>query len=251
MAFDKHEIKVIKIISPLLKLDPRKNPVLNDLFKKITEIQHEKYLSKVHTLYLQLNLCHMDNITNLITKNLNTINIGNLDISTFNALCNKITSEEFINESKLINLKIVLQGSITKYDEEIKQNIIKLFKYNSKNMATMELITKLKVNYEDLCEIMNEIKKNYVNKYLITFNEYSNAFIDKIIYNILPNVYKIDKINEQKLKILAKYIIKNNLGKNENDDEEKKMQLRKKVFNNVRMMLYEKKEKDIKFHLNY
>ena len=251
LAFDKHEIKVIKIISPLLKLDPRKNPVLNDLFKKITEIQHEKYLSKVHTLYLQLNLCHMDDVTNLITKNLNTINIGNLDISTFNALCNKITSEEFINESKLINLKIVLQGSITKYDEEIKQNIIKLFKYTSKNMATMELITKLKVNYEDLCEIMNEIKKNYVNKYLITFNEYSNAFIDKIIYNILPNVYKIDKINEQKLKILAKYIIKNNLGKNENDDEEKKMQLRKKVFNNVRMMLYEKKEKDIKFHLNY
>ena len=251
LAFDKHTIKVIKIISPLLKLDPRKNPILNDLFNKITEIQHKKFLSNVHTLYLQLNLSHMSNINNLITKNLNTLNIGNLDIPTFNSVCNLITSEEFINESKLINLKIVLQGSITKYDEDMKQNVLKLFKYNSKNMATMELISKLKVNYEELCEIMSEIKKNYVNKYLITFNEYSNAFIDKIIYNILPSVYRIDKNNEQKLKILAKYIIKNDLGKNENVDEEKKLEVRKKVFNNIRMMFYERKEKDIKFHLNY
>jgi hypothetical protein len=254
LAFDKHEIKVIKIISPLLKLDPRKNPVLSDLFNKITEVQHKKYLSSVHTLYLQLNLSHMGNITNLITKNLNTINIGNLDIPTFYSVCNLITSEEFINESKLINLKIVLQGGITKYDEEMKQNVLKLFKYNSKNMATMELITKLKVNYEDLCDIMNEIKKNYVNKYLITFNENSNAFIDKIIYNILPSVYRIDKNNEQKLKILAKCIMRSDIGKNtqnENDEEEKKIEVRKKVFNNIRMMFYERKEKDIKFHLNY
>jgi hypothetical protein len=254
LAFDKHEIKVIKIISPLLKLDPRKNPVLSDLFNKITEVQHKKYLSSVHTLYLQLNLSHMGNITNLITKNLNTINIGNLDIPTFYSVCNLITSEEFINESKLINLKIVLQGGITKYDEEMKQNVLKLFKYNSKNMATMELITKLKVNYEDLCDIMNEIKKNYVNKYLITFNENSNAFIDKIIYNILPSVYRIDKNNEQKMKILAKCIMRSDIGKNtqnENDEEEKKIEVRKKVFNNIRMMFYERKEKDIKFHLNY
>ena len=42
-----------------------------------------------------------------IAKNLNTINIGNLDLPTFYSLVDKITSEEFINESKLINIKIV------------------------------------------------------------------------------------------------------------------------------------------------
>ena len=68
LAFDKHEIKVIKIISPLLKLDPRRNPIINDLLNKITEIQHKKNLLNVHTLYLQLDLCHMDNIVNLITS---------------------------------------------------------------------------------------------------------------------------------------------------------------------------------------
>ena len=251
LTFNKHEIKVIKIISPLLKLDPRKNPVLVDLFNKITEIQHKKFLSNVHTLYLQLNFCRMNNIINLITKNLNTLNIGNLDIPSFYSLVSKITSEEFINESKLINVKIVLQESITKYDDSIRENILKLFKYCPKNMATFELITKLKVNYENLLEIVNEIKKNYVNKYLITFNDYSSAFIDKIIYNALPSVFRLDKNNEQKMKILAKCIIKNNIGKYENVEEEKKIKIRKKVFNNIKMMFYDKKEKDIKFHLNY
>ena len=250
LAFDKHEIKVLKIISPLLKLDPKKIPVINDILNKITEIQHNKNLLNVHTLYLQLNLCNVNNIINLITKNLNTINIGNLDISTFYSLVKKITSEEFINESKLINIKIVLQGSITKYDDKMKENILKLFKYNPKNMATMELITKLKVNYEDLCEIVTEIKKTYVNKYLITFNEYSNAFIDKIIYNILPSVLKLDKNNEQKLKCLAKYIM-NNIGTNGNKNEDKNNNIKKKIFNNIKFMAFDRKEKDIKFHLNY
>ena len=258
LVFDKHEIKAIKIISPLLKLDPRKFPILNDILNKITEIQHKKNLLNVHTLYLQLNLCHMDNIINLITKNLNTINIGNLDISTFNSLVNKITSEEFINESKLINIKIVLQGSITKYDDKMKENILKLFKYNPKNMATMELITKLKVNYEDLCELVNVIKKTYINKYLITFKEYSNAFIDNIIFNILPSVFRLDKNNEQKLKVLAKYIMNNirkneneNENKNEDDKDKKDDNIRKKIFNNIKAMAFDRKEKDIKFHLNY
>ena len=252
LAFEKHEIKVIKIISPLLKCDARRYPILTDLFDKITENQQKKYLAKIHSLYLQLNFRYMNNITNLITKNLNTINIGNLDIQTFNSLVNLITSEEFINESKLVNVRIVLQGNVTKYDDNLRENVLKLIKNYPKNMSTMELITKLKVNYEDLCQIVNEIKKNYINKYLFTFNESSNAFIDKIIYNVLPNVFRLDKNNEQKLKLLGKYLIKNNIGKRENEHEEdKSKELRNKIFNNVKLMIYERKEKDIKFHLNY
>ena len=257
LSFDKHEIKVIKIISPLLKFDPRKNPFLIDLFNRITEVEHQKNLSKIHTLYLQLNLSHMSVITNLITKNLNTLNIGNLDLPTFNSLANLITSKEFINESKLINLKIVLQESITKYDTNVKENVIKLFKYNPKHLATMELITKLKVSYEDLCEIVRIIKNNYINKYVITFNESSTPFVDKIIYNILPNVIMLNKKNEEMLKILLKCLIAKGIEKEQEEkgeeeeqdkDENKKINLRKKVFNNVKLMLFDRK--GIKFDLN-
>lgn len=251
LAFDKHSIKVIKLISPLIKIDPRKYPILNELLNKITEENHKNNLQNVHTLYLQLDLCHMNNITNLITKNLNTLNIGNLDIPTFYSLVNKITSEEFINESKLINIKIVLQGNITKYDNTMKENVLKLFKFTPKNLSTMELITKLKVNYEDLLEIVNEIKKNYVDKYLITFNDSSNAFIDKIIYNVLPTIYKIDKLTDQRLKILGKYVM-NNIQKNEEEeDEDKQLKNRKDIYNIIKDMVYEKKEKEIKLHINY
>ena len=246
LAFDKHEIKIFKIISPLLKLDSRKSPPLNDLFKKITENQHKINLPNMHTLYLQLDLCYMYNLANLITKNLNTLNIGNMDIPTFNSFVNKITSEDFINESKLINIKIILKDTVIKYDDTLKQAILRIFKYNPKNLATMELITKIKVNYEDLCEIMYEIKKNYFNKYLITFNDYSNAFIDKIIYNILPKVTMLNKSNEQKLKFLSKTIMAKNIGNNSDDD--KKLKKRKKIFNNIKIMAYERK--DINFDLN-
>ena len=242
LAFDKHEIKIFKIISPLLKLDPRKNPLLDDLFSKIKEDHH---LLNIHTLYLQLDICHMNNIVNLITKNLYSLNIGNLDIVTFESFVKKFSSEEFMNKSKLITLKIILKDSIIKYDDSIKNNLIKLLKYNPKNLETMELITNIKVNYEDLCEILNEIKKNYINKYLITFNEYSNVYIDKIIYNVLPEVTMLNKTNEQKLKLLSKYITMKKIGNN-NDDN--KIKIRKKIFNNIKMMAFERKE--INFVLN-
>ena len=246
LAFDKHEVKIFKIISPLLKLDTRKNPLLNDLFNKITETQHKKNLLSLHILYLQLNLCNMNSLVNLITKNLNTLNIGNLDVPTFLSISNKITNEEFVNESKLTNIKIVLKEHITKYDSSLKESVVKLFKCTPKYLATMELITKLNVNYEDLCEIMNEIKRNYVNKYVITFNELANAFVDKVIFNLLPSVIILDKKNEQKLKILSKIIISKNIGKS--DDQNKKIKARKKIFNNIKMMAFERK--DINFDLN-
>ena len=246
LAFDKHEVKIFKIISPLLKLDTRKNPLLNDLFNKITEVHHKKNLLSLHTLYLQLNLCNMNSLANLITKNLNTLNIGNLDVPTFISISNKLTSEDFINESKLANLKIILKEHITKYDTSLKENVVKLFKYTPKYLATMELITKLNVNYEDLCEIMNEIKKNYVNKYMITFNEHSNAFVDKVIFNLLPSAIILDKKIEQKLKLLSKIIINKNVGNS--DDQNKKIKTRKKIFNNIKMMTFERK--DINFDLN-
>ena len=131
----------------------------------------------------------------------------------------------------------------------MKKNIVKLFKYNPRNMATMELITKLKINnYEELVEILNEIKKSYINKYLITFNESSNAYIDKITYNILPSVIILNKKNEEKLKILMKVIILKGVGKNEENNVDKKVHIRKKVFNNIKLMLFDRKE--IKFDLN-
>ena len=56
----------------------------------------------------------------------------------------------------------------------------------------------------------------------------------------------LDKKNEQKLKLLTKIIITKNVGNS--DDQNKKIKSRKKIFNNIKMMTFERK--DINFDLN-
>jgi hypothetical protein len=106
-----------------------------------------------------------------------------------------------------------------------------------------EIITNIKINYEQLHELINVIKKNYINKYIITFNLESKNAVDEIIEKDLPYVVNLNKENEQDLKLITK-IIKGKIKEN-NEDNNKGFELRKKVFNNIKTFLFDKK--DIKF----
>ena len=106
-----------------------------------------------------------------------------------------------------------------------------------------EIITNIKINYEQLHELIIAIKKNYINKYIITFNKESKSAVDEIINKDLPYVVNLNKENEQHLKMLTK-IIKGKIKEN-TDDKNKSFELRKKVFNNIKTFLFDKK--DIKF----
>jgi len=242
LCFEKNQIKIFKLIAPLIKLDNRKTIFLNELFGKIGK----KCLEKIHTIFLQLNFCRMNNIVNLINTNLNTLNLGNLDIYTFNSFVEKYTSDEFISESKIANIKIILNEGIIEYDDEIKNNFLKLFKKNPKNLINFEIVTNIKINYEQLHELIIIIKKNYVNKYLIIFNKESKAFIDDIINKELSDVIALDNTSDQKLKTLFK-IIKAKIKVN-NNDKNKSFESMKKIFNNIKIFIFDKK--DIKFEYN-
>ena len=239
LCFEKNQIKIFKLISPLIKLDNRKTIFLNDFFGKIGK----NHLDNTHTLFLQLNLCRMNNIVNLIKPNLKNLSIGNLDIVTFSSFVDKYTNDEFISESKLVNLKVILNEGIIEYNDELKNNFVKLFRVNPKNLMNFEIITNIKINYEQLHELINVIKKNYINKYIITFNLESKNAVDEIIEKDLPYVVNLNKENEQDLKLITK-IIKGKIKEN-NEDKDKGFELRKKVFNNIKTFLFDKK--DIKF----
>ena len=239
LFFEKNQIKIFKLISPLIKLDNRKTIFLNDFFGKIGK----NHLDNTHTLFLQLNLCRMNNIVNLIKPNLKNLSIGNLDNVTFSSFVDKITNDEFILESKLVNVKIILNEGIIEYNDEIKNNFVKLFRANPKNLMNFEIMTNIKINYEQLHELINVIKKNYINKYIITFNHESKNVVDEIIEKDLPYVVNLNKENEQDLKLITK-IIKGKIKEN-NEDNNKGFELRKKVFNNIKTFLFDKK--DIKF----
>ena len=239
LCFEKNQIKIFKLISPLIKLDNRKTIFLNDFFGKIGK----NHLDNTHTLFLQLNLCRMNNIVNLIKPNLKNLSIGNLDIVTFSSFVDKYTNDEFISESKLVNVKVILNEGIIEYNDEIKNNFVKLFRANPKNLMNFEIMTNIKINYEQLHELINVIKKNYINKYIITFNHESKNVVDEIIEKDLPYVVNLNKENEQDLKLITK-IIKGKIKEN-NEDNNKGFELRKKVFNNIKTFLFDKK--DIKF----
>ena len=240
LCFDKNQIKIFKLIAPLIKLDNRKTIFLNDFFGKIEKNQ----LINLHTLFLQFNFYKMNNIVNLINTNLNTLNIGNLDLFTFSSFVEKYISDEFISESKLVNVKIILNENIIEYNNEIKINFLKLFGKNPKNLLNFDIITNIKINYEQLHELIILIKKNYVNKYIIIFNKLSINFVNEIIKNDLPYIVALNKKDEEKLKNLTKLLI-TKIKEKENGNDNKSLKLRKKIFNSVKMMMLAKK--DIKF----
>ena len=241
-CFDKNQIKIFKLIAPLINLDNRKTIFLNNLFGKVTPDN----LNNVHTLILQFNFYKMNNIINLLSANLTTLSIGNFDLDTFSSFVTKITSDEFLNESKLVNIKIVLNENIIEYDGIIKDCFLKLLQKYPKNLLNFDIITNIKINYEQLHEIIVLIKKSYVNKFIITFNEESESAIKEIIKKDLNYVVNMNKESEQNLKNLTKVLIKKL--KVNNEDKNKSVELRKKMFNNIKIMAFDKKE--VRFDYN-
>ena len=241
-CFDKNQIKIFKLIAPLINLDNRKTIFLNNLFGKVTPDN----LNNVHTLILQFNFYKMSNIINLISANLTTLSIGDFDIDTFSSLVTKITSDEFLKESKLVNIKIVLNENIIEYDGIIKNCFLKLLQKYPKNLLNFDIITNIKINYEQLHEIIVLIKKSYVNKFIIIFNEESESVINEIIKKDLNLVIAMNKENEQNLKNLTKVLIKKL--KVNNEDKNKSVELRKKMFNNIKILAFDKKE--VRFDYN-
>ena len=241
-CFDKNQIKIFKLIAPLINLDNRKTIFLNNLSGKVTPDNS----NNVHTLILQFNFYKMNNIINLISANLTTLSIGNFDLDTFSSLVTKITSDEFLKESKLVNIKIVLNENIIEYDDNIKNNFLKLLQKYPKNLLNFDILTNIKINCEQLHEIIVLIKKSYVNKFIITFNKESESAIKEIIKKDLTYVVNMNKESEQNLKYLTKVLIKKL--KVNNEDKNKSVELRKKMFNNIKIMAFDKKE--VRFDYN-
>ena len=151
-----------------------------------------------------------------------------------------------MKESKLVNIKIVLNENIIEYDDNIKNNFLKLLQKYPKNLLNFDILTNIKINCEQLHEIIVLIKKSYVNKFIITFNEESESAIKEIIKKDLTYVVNMNKESEQNLQNLTKVLIKKL--KVNNEDKNKSVELRKKMFNNIKIMAFDKKE--VRFDYN-
>ena len=123
---------------------------------------------------------------------------------------------------------------------------MKLLQKYPKNLLNFDILTNIKINCEQLHEIIVLIKKSYVNKFIITFNKESESAIKEIIKKDLTYIVNMNKESEQNLKYLTKVLIKKL--KVNNEDKNKSVELRKKMFNNIKIMAFDKKE--VRFDYN-
>lgn len=103
------DIKELKLISPMMLIDNRRYPLLDNYFKGIDLLNKNKRLNQLH---LHFNFISLGNIANVLSIHLKFISIGELDLDTFNAFISFYQCEHFANKSTLVSLSLSLSKTI-------------------------------------------------------------------------------------------------------------------------------------------
>ena len=167
------QIKRFCLISPKTVLDSRKMSYINELFKTIDMIKAYNLID----LTLNLQFIRILNIGQLISTQLQILNIGYLDFESFRKICHFLCSEKFNKQSCLKKLSIGLLNNIINFDFELKIILRKLFSIKIKSLISLSLYTKIiikdEIEFDYLLKILNN---NWINEYLITLNSKSNKY---------------------------------------------------------------------------
>ena len=197
LVYEKHKFHLVKIIAPLLKLDNRKTIILNE----ILNIENKENLHNLKILYLQFKIFECENIIKLISKNLNSLFIGDLDIKTFVSFVEFYVNSDFNKKSNLMSLNISLQFHIIQIDEEI---LVKFFKNPNLKLNELYFYSNLKLEKKQIFSLLNIVSKNFVHKYFFEFNNYNKNLIEEINNNFVQCMKFYSEFHVKKLKILFK-----------------------------------------------
>ena len=140
-------------------------------------------------LNIQFQLYKISYIQNLISRNLFSLNIGDLDIYTFDKLIQYLTCYDFSISSNLSHLSIKLLGMFTNFNIQIKLLLQRLFNISLRNLLELKLFTNLiidkKANYLFFLKL---VQNNSIPSYLITLNKKSKKTIAYF------NLFKVNRI---------------------------------------------------------
>ena len=173
-------LKKLTLLSPKLIFDKKLETNIDNFFKKISLYNNSKTLMNLN---IQFQFYQINYIKNLISTNLFSLNIGDLDIFTFDKLVNYLTSYNFSIQSNLSYITIKLIGAITNFNTQIKLIFQKLFNINLRNLIKLNLFTNLIINKKMNYLFLNKLlQNNWISNYVITLNEQSKKIIN--YYNI-------------------------------------------------------------------
>ena len=182
----KSNLKKVTLLAPKIVFDSRKENSIDNFFKNISL---NKTSSNLMYLNIQFQFYKISNLKNIISRNLITLNLGDLDLYTFNKLIQHLSSYEFSIKSNLSHLHIKLLGIITSFNFQMKIMLQRLFSVNLKNLFELKLSTNLiidkKANYLFLLKLLHN---NWINSYIITLNKKSRLTVGYF------SLFKRDKI---------------------------------------------------------
>ena len=208
IMIENSNLTTFKIISSNLKFNSNLTPIINDLLNRINYNKN-----KIENLSLKLKF-YKCNLNNLINERIKILNLGDLDIYTFNNFLDLYKNKKIF--SNLISIKITFNNSVINYEDN-KNNINEFLKFSHENLKEKMLLTQMKVNNKNnMLELINIVYYKTTNKYiLVTINKLNESnFINAesiIIFNIKKKLQAILKIinNKKYIKLNDKKIFLN------------------------------------------
>ena len=248
-------INKLVILSPKTTIDSRSFPNIVDIFDTIN---FEKNNKKIKELSIQMQLYQIINIKNIISRNLISLKIGEVDISTLHGLTKYLCSISFFKKSSLEFLGIGLLYYITHFTKEIEYLLNELFSIRIKTLKEINIYSNILIkNKKSYYKIL---ENNWISSCILTLNEKSKFSwkqnkIEEKINQIIGNKKKVNEnIHDKKILYLVHHeledqiLIPNELAKR------KKKQYAKtncEVIWYLRYLLINKFSKQKKIKFNY
>ena len=198
------DLKEFKIIAPYFNLDNNYYSFIETFLNGVN--LNEKNKSMKH-LHLNFQITNLPNLSNLISYNLTTLYIGDLDYLSFKSLLSFYHSKEFIKNSHLKRLTLCLSQNVVVL-RECKDEINELI--NGENPETLIdfcFSCHFNIGHDELMEMMIKANGNHIEKYtfimeMVSEKDYMSVFRRANLYYLNKNYkYSID----QNLPLLMKY----------------------------------------------
>ena len=213
------DLKELNIIAPYFNLDNNYYTFIETFLNGINLNEKNKSMTD---FYFQSQFINIPNLSNLISYNLTSLYLGDLDYVTFKSLIEFFHTEEFIENSQLKKLTLCLSKNIVVFrecKEEIKELIIG---QNPSSLFELCLSCYFNIGHDELMEIMTSANGNLVQKYtfimeMASEKDYMNVFRRANLFYLnkkfksnidkyLPLLKKLNLFEEQNMKIAKRLI---------------------------------------------
>ena len=197
-------LKEFKIIAPYFSLDNNFYSFIETFLNGINLNDKNKSMKNFH---FQSQIINLPNICNLISYNLTTLFIGDLDYLSFKSLLSFYHSKDFIEKSQLKKITLCLSESVVVL-RECKDEINELISgENPETLFELCFSCHFNIGHDELMEMMTKANGNHVEKYtfimeMVSERDYMNVFKRANLY-YLNNNFK--NSIDRNLPILMKY----------------------------------------------